>query len=138
MPATWPAFAQARRLRDALEFQNQRHPLSVREKSTTKWRGRGRFEHETGNCGALEAVPTCGFHRHLCRTCSLRSWDDAASAFGVIYEVSTAPCGSNAFHAPSKRKLAIAPVGNFPPADAGSLFKSAWASSSARSCRAGL
>jgi hypothetical protein len=84
------------------------------------------------------AAPTCGFHRHLCRTCSLRSWDDAAIAFGVIYEASTAPCGSNAFHAPSKRKLAIAPVGNFPPADASSLFKSAWASSSARSCRAGL
>jgi hypothetical protein len=49
------------------------------------------------------------FHRHLCRTCSLRSLDDAAIAFGVIYEASTAPCGSNAFHARSKRKLAIAP-----------------------------
>jgi hypothetical protein len=44
--------------------------------------------------------------------------DDAAIAFGVIYEASIAPRGSNAFHAPSKRKLAIAPVGNFPPADA--------------------
>jgi|GEM_PF-5969414 hypothetical protein len=32
----------------------------------------------------------------------------AALDFGVIYEASTAPCGSNAFHAPSKRKLAIA------------------------------
>src|SRR6202023_746797 len=64
------------------------------------------------------AAPTCGFHRHLCRRGSQRSWDDAAIAFGVIYETSTAPCGSNAFHAPSKRKLAIAPVGNFPPADA--------------------
>ena len=58
--------------------------------------------------------------------------DDAAIVFGVIYEASTAPCGSNAFHAPSKRKLAIAPVGNFPPADGSSLFKSAWASSSAK------
>src|ERR1700730_7165378 len=67
-----------------------------------------------------------------------QSWFESAIAFGVIYEASTAPCGSNAFHAPSKRKLAIAPVGNFPPADASSLFKSAWASSSARSCRAGL
>src|SRR5580700_7623158 len=77
-------------------------------------------------------------HRHLCRTCSLRSWDDAAIAFGVIYEASTVPCGSNAFHAPSKRKLAIAPVGNFPPADGSSLLESASAGSSARSCKAGL
>jgi hypothetical protein len=50
-----------------------------------------------------QGSPTCRFHRHLCRTCSLRSWDDAAIAFGVIYEASTAPCGSNAFHASSKR-----------------------------------
>ena len=83
-------------------------------------------------------TPTCGCHRHLYGTCSLRSWDNSAIAFGVIKVASKAPCGSNAFHAPSKRKLAIAPVGNFPPADTSNLFKSVSASSSARSCRAGL
>jgi len=36
----------------------------------------------------------CGFHRHLCRTCSLRSWGNFAMTFGVINEVSKAPCGS--------------------------------------------
>jgi TIR domain len=38
-------------------------------------------------------------------------------AFGVINEASTATCGFNVFHPPSKRKLAIAHVGNLSPAD---------------------
>jgi hypothetical protein len=99
-----------------------------------------RLEHspQDGIRQARRGSTTCGFHRHLCRTCSLRSWDNSATVFGVIYEARKAPCGSNAFHVPSKRKLAIAPVGNFSPADGSSVFKSAWASSSARSCRAGL
>ena len=36
-------------------------------------------------------------------------------ALGVAYEKSIALCGCSFFHAPSKRKLAIAPVGNLPP-----------------------
>jgi hypothetical protein len=43
------------------------------------------------------------------------------SVFGVINEISSAPCGSNAFHAPRKRKLAIAQVGNFSPANGSGL-----------------
>src|SRR5262249_27767310 len=60
----------------------------------------------------------------------------SAIVFGVINEISSAPCGSNAFHAPRKRKHAIAQVGNLFPAN-GSGF-SVWASSSARFCSAGL
>jgi hypothetical protein len=59
-------------------------------------------------------------------------------AFGVVYEKSIALCGCNAFHAPSKRKLAIAPVGNLPPRGGTSLAESASASASARLCRPGL
>jgi hypothetical protein len=59
-------------------------------------------------------------------------------AFGVVYEKSTALCGCTAFHAPSKRKLAIAPVGNLPPCGGTSSPESASASASARSCRPGL
>jgi len=59
-------------------------------------------------------------------------------AFGLVNEKSTALCGCIAFHAPSKRKLAIAPVGNLPPRGGTSLAESASASSKARSCRPGL
>ena len=59
-------------------------------------------------------------------------------AFGVVYEKSIALCGRNAFHAPSKRKLAIAPVGNLPPRGGTSSPESASASANARSCRPGL
>jgi hypothetical protein len=59
-------------------------------------------------------------------------------AFGLVNEKSTALCGCIAFHAPSKRKLAIAPVGNLPPRGGTSLAESASASCKARSCRPGL
>jgi hypothetical protein len=59
-------------------------------------------------------------------------------AFGVMYEKSIALCGCTAFHAPSKRKLAIAPVGNLPPRGGTSSPESASASANARSCRPGL
>jgi len=61
-------------------------------------------------------------------------------AFGVVYETSTALalCGCTAFHATSKRKLAIAPVGNLPPRGGTSLAESAVASTRARSCSPGL
>src|SRR5258708_7257246 len=59
-------------------------------------------------------------------------------AFGLVNDKSTALCGCIAFHAPSKRKLAIAPVGNLPPRGGTSLAESGSASSRARSCSPGL
>jgi len=59
-------------------------------------------------------------------------------ALGVAYEKSIALCGCSAFHAPSKRKLAIAPVGNLPPRGGTSSPESASASDNARSCKPGL
>jgi hypothetical protein len=58
--------------------------------------------------------------------------------FGVVNDKSTALCGCIAFHAPSKRKLAIAPVGNLPPRGGTNSAESASASASARSCSPGL
>jgi len=59
-------------------------------------------------------------------------------ALGVVYERSVALCGCSTFHAPSKRKLAIAPVGNLPPRGGISSPEPASASDNARSCRPGL
>jgi hypothetical protein len=59
-------------------------------------------------------------------------------AFGLVNDKTAALCGCIAFHAPSKRKLAIAPVGNLPPRGGTRSPESASASATAKSCRPGL
>ena len=48
------------------------------------------------------AAPTCGFHRHLGRTCSLRSLDDA----GVGKRSAACPCTSRRLQARNEGRLA--------------------------------
>ena len=63
-----------------------------------------------------------------------REWrrNQGATSFGMVNDKTVAPFERNSFHAPSKRNVAMAPVGNVPSAGGKRLRDSASASANAR------